>query len=289
MPAPQRILIVDDDEAIRASMGESLARAGREVRGADGAAAALSMVATWCPDVMICDVRMPGLDGLELLEMVTERLPAVDVLMMTAYDDMATVVTAMRRGAVEFLVKPVDLHELRATIDRLFGDRATRQRSPEVVGKTAGGTEPLIGHDPRMIEVFKSIGQAAGVRSTVLIRGESGTGKELVARAIHAHSPAPLSRSCRSTARRFPRPCSRSELFGHVRGAFTGATSDRRGRFGAAGKGTIFLDEIGDTSADFQSEAAPGAPGSRIPAGRLRRDRAHRTRGSSRRPIDRWK
>ena len=254
MPAPQRVLIVDDDEAIRASMGESLERAGREVRLADGATAALATVGSWCPDVMICDVRMPGLDGLELLEMVTERLPAVDVLMMTAYDDMTTVVTAMRRGAVEFLVKPLDLHELRATVDRIFSDRATRQRAPASSGDPAGAAASLIGHDPRMIEVFKLIGQAAGVRSTVLIRGESGTGKELVAHAIHANSPAAGEPFVPVNCAAIPTTLLESELFGHVRGAFTGATSDRRGRFGAAGKGTIFLDEIGDTSADFQSK-----------------------------------
>ncbi len=254
MPTPQRVLVVDDDEAVRASMSESLTLVHREVRTADGATAALAMFSSWCPDVMICDVRMPGLDGLELLEMVTERLPAVDVLMMTAYDDMSTVAGAMRRGAIEFLSKPVDLHELRSVIDRIFSDRATRRRSATSDTQLRDTPDTLVGRDARMIETFKLIGQAAGVRSNVLIRGESGTGKELVARAIHSNAANAAEPFVPVNCAAIPATLLESELFGHVRGAFTGATSDRRGRFAAAGKGTIFLDEIGDTSSDFQSK-----------------------------------
>ena len=119
MPSKQRLLVVDDDEAIRASTSESLARHDREVRVAEDAASALKGLDQWRPDVVLCDVRMPGLDGLELLDLLTERVPSADVIMMTAYDDMHTVVSAMRAGAVEFLVKPLDLHELRRTVDRL--------------------------------------------------------------------------------------------------------------------------------------------------------------------------
>jgi DNA-binding NtrC family response regulator len=253
VPSKQRLLVVDDDEAIRASTAESLARHDREVRVAEDATRALNGLDQWRPDVVLCDVRMPGLNGLELLDLLTERVPSADVIMMTAYDDMHTVVSAMRAGAVEFLVKPLDLHELRRTVDRLFADRAER-KEPNGTEQTAAPIDVLVGRDPRMIHTFKLIGQAAGVRSTVLIRGESGTGKELVARAIHANSSHAAAAFVPVNCAALPPTLLESELFGHVRGAFTGASADRRGRFALAGSGTIFLDEIGDTSLEFQSK-----------------------------------
>jgi two-component system NtrC family response regulator len=251
----ERLLIVDDDEAIRIAAAEALARHDREIRVAADASAALSGLENWQPDVVLCDVRMPGLGGLELLEVLQERLPAADVIMMTAYDDMPTVVTAMRAGAVDFLVKPLDLHALRGTVDRLFADRLIRtaeRERPEA--PSAPDLRVLIGRDPRMIRTFKLIGQAATVRTTVLIRGESGTGKELVARAIHAHSAQAEEPFVPVNCAALPSTLLESELFGHVRGAFTGAIGDRRGRFAVAGSGTIFLDEIGDTTLEFQTK-----------------------------------
>jgi DNA-binding NtrC family response regulator len=250
--AKQRVLIVDDDEAIRTSTAESLARHDREVRTAESAPAALAGLDRWRPDVVLSDVRMPGLDGLELLQLLTERVPDADVIMMTAFDDMPTIVSAMRAGAVEFLVKPLDLGELRQTVDRLFADRAERTNGGEV--GLPPSLDVLVGRDPRMIRTFKLIGQAASVRSTVLIRGESGTGKELVARAIHANSAQSAAPFVPVNCAALPATLLESELFGHVRGSFTGATNDRRGRFAIAAKGTIFLDEIGDTSLEFQTK-----------------------------------
>jgi len=249
----QRVLIVDDDEAIRASMAESLRKSGREVRVAEGAAAALKHLSDWRAGVVICDVRMPDLGGLELLSILTERAADADVIMMTAFDDMPTVVSAMRGGAVDFLVKPVDLHELRRTVDRLFADRAIRREAPANgdAGTPAGA---LVGRTPAMIETFKLIGQAAAIDATVLVRGESGTGKELVARAIHASSRRSTFPFVPVNCAALPSSLLESELFGHVRGSFTGATSDRRGRFAMAERGTIFLDEIGDTSTELQSK-----------------------------------
>jgi DNA-binding NtrC family response regulator len=171
---------------------------------------------------------------------------------MTAFDDMPTIVSAMRAGAVEFLVKPLDLRELRQTVDRLFADRAERTNGDDVVSPPS--LDVLAGRDPRMIRIFKLIGQAAAVRSTILIRGESGTGKELVARAIHANSPQSMAPFVPVNCAALPATLLESELFGHVRGSFTGATNDRRGRFAIAAKGTIFLDEIGDTSLEFQTK-----------------------------------
>ncbi len=255
MPSIQRVLIVDDDEAIRTSMAASLERAGREVRAAEGAASALRHLSEWHAGVIISDVRMPDLDGLELLSILSERAPDADVIMMTAFDDMPTVVTAMQRGAVDFLVKPVDLHELRETVDRLFADRAIRARATN--GDAAHATPHagvLIGRSAGMIETYKLIGQAAGIDATVLIRGESGTGKELVARAIHNASSRAKEAFVPVNCAALPASLLESELFGHVRGAFTGATGDRRGRFALADRGTIFLDEIGDTSPELQSK-----------------------------------
>jgi DNA-binding NtrC family response regulator len=250
--AKQRLLIVDDDEAIRTSTAESLARPDREVRTAESATTALAGLDRWRPDVVLSDVRMPGLDGLELLQLLTERLPDADVIMMTAFDDMPTIVSAMRAGAVDFLVKPLDLRELRQTVDRLFADRAERTSGDEVVSPPS--LDVLAGHDPRMIRTFKLIGQAAAVRSTVLIRGESGTGKELVARAIHANSRQSAAPFVPVNCAALPATLLESELFGHVRGSFTGATNDHRGRFAIAANGTIFLDEIGDTPLEFQTK-----------------------------------
>ena len=255
MPSIQRVLIVDDDEAIRVSMAASLQRAGREVRAADNAASALRHLGEWHAGVIISDVRMPDLDGLELLSILTERAPDADVIMMTAFDDMPTVVTAMQRGAVDFLVKPVDLHELRETVDRLFADRAIRVKATNSDAAHASASpDVLIGRSARMIETYKLIGQAASIDATVLIRGESGTGKELVARAIHNASSRAKEAFVPVNCAALPASLLESELFGHMRGSFTGATGDRRGRFALADRGTIFLDEIGDTSSELQSK-----------------------------------
>jgi DNA-binding NtrC family response regulator len=258
---PRRILIVDDDDIIRASLAEALADNGTTlVSTAEGPHVALTMLGTAMPDVILSDVRMPHLDGVSFLRILRERAPSVDVILMTAYDDMPTVVSAMREGAVEFLVKPLELHQLRRVIDRVFEDRGTRAGAPvRTDGSLALGD--LAGHDPQMIAVFKLIGQAAATRPTVLIRGESGTGKELVARAIHANSAASGQPFVPVNCTALPTALLESELFGHTRGAFTGAVNARKGRFALAGRGTIFLDEIGDTSPDFQTKLLQGHPG----------------------------
>ena len=250
----RRVLIVDDDPVIRASLAEALADDGITVSVAEDGARALAMLDDAEPDVVLSDVRMPDVGGLALLDVLRERAPEVDVILMTAFDDMPTVVSAMRGGAVEFLVKPVSLSRLRQVMTRVFEDRRLRKR-----GATNGLTDTppgdfLVGRDERMIEVYKLVGQAAATRATVLIRGESGTGKELIARAIHANSQGAREPFVPVNCAAVPNTLLESELFGHVRGAFTGAHETRRGRFALAGKGTIFLDEIGDTSLDFQSK-----------------------------------
>jgi DNA-binding NtrC family response regulator len=208
MPAiSRRVLIVDDDPLIRRSLAEALVERGMDVAVADDGAHALAQLVAVSPDVVLSDVRMPNLNGLELLEVLRQRAPETDVILMTAFDDMPTVVSAMRGGAVEFLTKPVDLHALRALMDRVFDDRRSRQRATTAEPPPPARFDELIGRDPRMIAIYKLIGQAAASRATVLVRGESGTGKELVARAIHRHGdtaaePAAPSSSTKSAIRR---------------------------------------------------------------------------------------
>jgi two-component system, NtrC family, response regulator AtoC len=251
----RKILVVDDDPKIRESLCEALTEDGGVVRTAESASAALSAVAEDPPDLVISDVRMPGTDGLELLRLLRERSHDVDVILMTAFDDMSTVVAAMREGAFEFLVKPLDLHELRRLLDKVFADRRIR-RSDRRTAQPEGssGSDELIGRHPRMIEIYKQVGKLARTRSNVLIRGETGTGKELVARAIHFSSEEADEPFVPVNCTALPEALLESELFGHVKGAFTGAVERRQGRFALAGRGTIFLDEIGDTSPEFQAK-----------------------------------
>ena len=250
----RRVLVVDDDANIRRSLSETLGDDGYRVAVADDGTQALTLLKDAAPDVVITDVRMPNMDGLSLLQLLRQRAPNVDVILMTAYDDMATVVAAMRGGAVEFLVKPVDLHALRALVRRVFEDRRSREKRSAQTEPEVPHLDELVGRDPRMIAVYKLVGQAASTRATVLIRGESGTGKELVARAIHANSDNATEPFIPVNCAALPSTLLESELFGHVRGAFTGAHEARRGRFALAARGAIFLDEIGDTTTDFQSK-----------------------------------
>ena len=251
------LLVVDDDAVVREALVEALAEAGYEVRAAGDGARAVALLAERAPDVVLSDVRMPGMDGLALLALLRERAPEIPVLLMTAFDDMPTVVAAMREGATDFLVKPLDLHELRTRVARVIDDRRARVRAAR--GRRGEEETPprladLVGRDPRMIEIYKLVGQVAATRANVLIRGESGTGKELIARAIHDHSREAAEPFVPINCTAVPATLLESELFGHVRGAFTGAQGDRRGKFALAGRGAIFLDEIGDTSADFQTK-----------------------------------
>lgn len=252
----KQILIVDDDATIRHSLSEALSDDGTDVRTAEGAERALSMIDEGLPDVVLSDVRMPGLDGLTLLKLLRERAPSVDVILMTAFDDMQTIVTAMREGSSDFLVKPLDLHDLRRVLTRVFEDRRTRERARRAVEDEGSGyrLDELVGHHPRMIDIYKVVGQLAASHANVLIRGETGTGKELIARAVHFNSPDASEPFIPVNCTAFAQTLLESELFGHVKGAFTGAVADHRGRFALAGSGTIFLDEVGDTSPEFQSK-----------------------------------
>ena len=251
---PTSLLIVDDDARIRASLARSLRSAAASIEVAASGEDALKRVAESAPDVVLSDVKMPGIDGIELLRILRERAPGVDVILMTAFDDLPLVATAMNRGAVDFLVKPLDLRELRRLLERVYRDRSARSRTPRRITALGDQAPTLVGRDSRMVDIFKTVGQVAGSRTTVVIRGESGTGKELIARAIHASSPYRAEPFVPVNCTALPDTLLESELFGHVRGSFTGATTDRKGRFAVAGEGSIFLDEIGDTSPDFQGK-----------------------------------
>ena len=248
----RRIVIVDDEAAIRESLADALSDDDVEVRTAAEADEALNLLAEGIPDIVLSDVRMPRIDGLDLLREIRRRSPDVDVVLMTAFDDMPTVATAMREGAADFLIKPLDLHHLRRILERVFDDRQARQASQEPSRKEVSGQ--FVGRHPQIIDTYKVVGQAAARRTNVLIRGESGTGKELIARAIHDQSPFAGEPFIAVNCSAIPAALLESDLFGHVRGAFTGAVTARRGRFAQAGRGTIFLDEIGDTSLEVQAK-----------------------------------
>lgn len=251
-----RLLLVEDDPSVRRSLAETLREEGFEIAEAESAPAAVQLLADFEPEIVLSDVRMPEMDGFELLRLLRERAPSVDVILMTAYDDMATVARAMREGAFDFLVKPLKLEELRSVLTRLIDDRRSREQARRAVETEAQAyrLDALVGRDSRMIEVYKRVGQLAASRVNVLIRGETGTGKGMVARAIHYNSDDAGEPFIAVNCTALPESLLESELFGHVRGAFTGAVADRRGRFALAGKGTIFLDEVGDTSTEFQAK-----------------------------------
>ena len=252
-----RILLVDDDADTRSVFRAKLEHSGYELDEAESAEAALAKVKAFDPAVVITDVRMDGMTGLELLNRIRESMTGVDVIVMTGHDSMTSAVEAMKSGAFDYLVKPVGLKELESVVERCLAEQELIRASaeePEAELADGVGAGTVVGHDPRMIEIYKMIGVLSRNRTTVLVRGETGTGKELVARAIHDHSLHSSEPFVAVNCTALTDTLLESELFGHVRGAFTGAVGGRKGYFELAGWGTIFLDEIGDTSPDFQSK-----------------------------------
>jgi DNA-binding NtrC family response regulator len=253
----QRILVVDDDTDALEVYKTRLTHAGYEVETAESAEKALSRVKAFDPALIVTDVRMSGMSGLDLLEKVQSAMEGVDVVVITGHDDMETAVTAMKSGAFDFLVKPVDPKALQGLAERCFREQALSLEVSEEDVASESEALPrgqLIGRDARMIDIYKTIGVLAGNRATVLIRGETGTGKEVIARAIHEHSLHSEHPFIAVNCTALTETLLESELFGHVKGAFTGAVGTRKGYFELAGDGTIFLDEIGDTSPEFQTK-----------------------------------
>jgi len=251
-----RIMVVDDDRSIRETLESHFRDGGYVVSVAASAEEALSRVATADPSLVITDVRMSGIDGLTLLAKLREARPETDVIVITAFEDMRTAIEAMKAGALDYLVKPLDLDQIDLAVERCLHDQRSRRRIAPVAESEAESyaLSQLVGRDQKMIAIYKTIGTLTRSRAPVLIRGETGTGKEVIARAIHFNSPQAEQPFVAVNCTAVPEQLLESELFGHVRGAFTGATGDRKGRFELAGQGTIFLDEIGDTSPSFQTK-----------------------------------
>ena len=250
MTGNNRVWIVDDDKSIRWVLERALVKERLEPVCFENARDLLQRLEGDKPDVIISDIRMPGLDGLALLEEIKLKNPDVPVIIMTAFPDLDRVVSSFQGGAYEYLSKPFDIDELLGLVKRAI------QRHPaELEAATAQDitTDEIIGSAVAMQEVFRAIGRLSGSNLTVLVTGESGVGKELVAQALHRHSPRSQQRFIAINVAAIPRDLLESELFGHEKGAFTGATSQRQGRFEQASGGTLFLDEIGDMPADLQS------------------------------------
>jgi two-component system nitrogen regulation response regulator GlnG len=242
------VWIVDDDRSIRWVLEKALAREGIPFKTFSSAYEVLQALAVSQPQVLVSDIRMPGESGLVLLNKVKERYPQMPVIIMTAYSDLDSAVAAFQGGAFEYLPKPFDVDHALALIRRA----ATERPAGLAVAATGAEAPEMLGQAPAMQEVFRAIGRLSQSSATVLITGESGTGKELVARALHRHSPRVAGPFVAINTAAIPKDLLESELFGHERGAFTGAQSLRRGRFEQAEGGTLFLDEIGDMPADLQ-------------------------------------
>ncbi len=245
------VWIVDDDKSIRWVLEKTLAREQIAFKSFASASEALSQLDAGVtpPQVLISDIRMPGQSGLDLLQQVKERFPSLPVIIMTAYSDLESAVAAFQGGAFEYLPKPFDVDQALELIRRAMDQGLHQVGAKELVGLTP----EILGQAPAMQEVFRAIGRLSQSHATVMITGESGSGKELVARAVHRHSPRADKPFIAINTAAIPRDLLESELFGHERGAFTGAAAQRRGRFEQAEGGTLFLDEIGDMPAELQT------------------------------------
>ena len=245
------IWIVDDDKSIRWVMERALEKADMDVRCFEDAQSMLKRLGQDLPDTVISDIRMPGVSGLELLEKLRRENPGMPVIITTAHSDLDSAVAAYQGGAFEYLPKPFDIEELVSVTRRAI--EFAREKAKSVKAPEAEVSKEIIGEAPAMQEVFRAIGRLSHSHITVLINGESGTGKELVARALHRHSPRRERPFIALNMAAIPHDLIESELFGHEKGAFTGAAQRRVGRFEQADGGTLFLDEIGDMPPEAQT------------------------------------
>jgi len=250
----RRILIADDEEAARRGLGQILTEDGYEVFLASDGEEALRQVAQESPDILLTDLRMPGMDGHELLNRVRQGYPDMTVVIMTAHGTIRSAVQALQEGAEDYLTKPIDVEELEHLLDRLRKKKAllaeTRVLRERLDDKYR--FENIIGRSSEMLEVFRLVEKVAPTQASILIGGDSGTGKELIAQAIHQRSPRRDAPFVKVSCAALPETLLESELFGHERGSFTGAVARRAGRFELAAGGTIFLDEIGDVQPGMQ-------------------------------------
>ncbi|MCG9632536.1 nitrogen regulation protein NR(I) [Vibrio sp. Isolate30] len=246
------VWVVDDDSSIRWVVEKTLSSADIKCETFADAESVLMALERETPDVLVSDIRMPGIDGIELLNQVQQRSPDLPVIIMTAHSDLDAAVNAYQKGAFEYLPKPFDIDETLTLVERAIAHshEQKREQASEVVDTDA---PEIIGEAPAMQEVFRAIGRLSRSSISVLINGESGTGKELVAHALHRHSPRATKPFIALNMAAIPKDLIESELFGHEKGAFTGANSVRQGRFEQANGGTLFLDEIGDMPLDIQT------------------------------------
>lgn len=248
-----KIWVIDDDRAMRWVLEKTFKEEGFEVTSFEEAQSALDQLTENIPDVILTDIRMPGIDGLTFLAKVKASHPDLPVIIMTAHSDLESAVSSYQTGAFEYLPKPFDIDEALALVNRaiMHINKLQQQESAKTV-QPIQSTE-IIGESPAMQEVFRAIGRLAQSHITVLINGESGTGKELVAHALHRHSPRGNKPFIALNMAAIPKDLIETELFGHEKGAFTGANAQRQGRFEQANGGTLFLDEIGDMPFETQT------------------------------------
>jgi two-component system nitrogen regulation response regulator GlnG len=252
-----RVLIADDEPSIRFVLRETLEAAGHRVSEVASGDDALRLLAEASFDLAFCDIRMPGASGLDLLERARTVGSDTAIVIITAQNTFENAVEAMKRGAFDYLTKPFGTQQVLALVEKALRSRALESEVRALrraLGKGAPASERLVGRSAALLDVFKTIGRVARSDVPVLVTGESGTGKELIARAIHAASPRAAGPFVAVNAAAIPRELLESELFGHERGAFTGAVEARAGRFREASGGTLFLDEIGDMPVDLQAK-----------------------------------
>ena len=248
------VWIVDDDRSIRWVLEKVLTKAGFTCRSFSDGNAAWTALQNDCPGVLISDIRMPGPNGIDLLTRIKEKYPKLPVIITTAFSDLESAVSAFQKGAFEYLPKPFDINKAVQLVQRAMADQEPSAAADEAEEneEEGHGTLELIGKAPVMQDVFRAIGRLSHSSMTVLITGESGAGKEVVARALHRSSPRSKAPFIALNMAAIPRELMESELFGHERGAFTGALATRSGRFEQADGGTLFLDEVGNLSYDVQ-------------------------------------
>ncbi|MRI32556.1 nitrogen regulation protein NR(I) [Endozoicomonas sp. OPT23] len=251
MSTKANIWVIDDDRSIRWVLEKALQAESIITESFESADSALAALKHSQPEAIISDVRMPGMNGLEFMVEVQKEFPDLPVIIMTAHSDLDSAVSSYQSGAFEYLPKPFDVDEAIALTKRAL--EHSRQNKAKLTVKPIENSTEIIGEAPAMQEVFRAIGRLSQSNITVLINGESGTGKELVAKALHRHSPRAESPFIALNMAAIPRDLIESELFGHEKGAFTGAGAMRKGRFEQAAHGTLFLDEIGDMPADTQT------------------------------------
>jgi DNA-binding NtrC family response regulator len=251
----KKILVVDDDATARRTLERFLTSEGYTITTAADANEALLAVHVDAPDIVLSDIYMPGKTGLELQESLTTLGLQVPIIFMTGHDDMPTTIKAMQQGAYDYLSKPIDLARLSKILNRMLANQELSEKLNLLVDQETSEhklEDIMVGHDPRMLDIFKTIGNVTRSRVTVLIEGESGTGKELISRAVHFNSSWNAEPFIAVNCTALAETLLESELFGHVKGSFTGATNDKKGKFELAGEGTIFLDEIAEISLPLQ-------------------------------------